>query len=219
MAIWSDVAAADLALYHDWLLREHFPERVGIPGFVAARVFGRDEDQDRQFFILYETQSPAVLASAAYVARLNDPTPLSQQVMPRLKNFVRGAGRLVQSRGLCGGAAVRTVRLEKPNALLSDATARGELFETLGGIERVLSVRLLEVDTAATIIQTAEKKMRTSAETIYSQLLVIEAVDEEALAAASPMLDRLFAAHRLDAGRPFDHSYRLVAELQNRSLG
>jgi hypothetical protein len=218
MAIWSDVAPADLALYHDWLLKEHFPERVGIAGFVAARVFGRAAGADRQFFILYETQSPAVLASPAYMARLNAPTKLSQQIMPRLKNFVRGAGRVVQSSGLFGGGAVRALRFAQPHKRLSDALARGALLDNLVGTDGVVAARLFEVDTAATSIPTAEKKMRSGTEAIYSQLLVIEAVDEEACAAVSPALAAQLDTTLSDNGAPFDQTYRLIGELQGCSL-
>jgi hypothetical protein len=216
MAIWSDVGPGDFDFYHDWLLKEHFPERVGIPGFIAARVFRRQAGADFQFFIIYETESPQVLASAAYVARLNNPTPMTQQVMPKLKNFVRGAGRVAQTSGVCGGGAARVLRFEQSHALLNDAAPRNTLFEKINEMDRVLAVRLFEVDTAATTIQTEEKKIRTSREEIYSQLLVIEAVDLEAFEAVSTLLNTALFAQ--ESGRPFDQSYQLIAELQGRSL-
>lgn len=217
MAIWSDVAPDDFEFYHRWLLGEHFPERVGIPGFIAARVFRRPAEADFQFFIIYETQAPEVLASAAYLARLNNPTPMTQAVMPKLKHFVRGAGRVVQSNGLCGGGAAKVLRFEQSHALLGDAKARSALFKDIGALDRVLAVRLFEVDAAATTIQTEEKKIRTGKEEIYSQLLVVEAVDLDAFDAVS---ERLHAAlFAKDNGRlPYDQSYQLIAELQGRSL-
>jgi hypothetical protein len=217
MAIWSDVAPVDFEFYHDWLLKEHFPERVGIPGFISVRLFRREVGENLQFFIIYETQSPAVLASPAYVERLNNPTTKSQQVMPKLKNFVRGAGRVVQSSGVCGGGAVKVLRFENPNRMLSDERTRGTLFKQINAMDRVLAVRLFEVDTAATTIQTEEKRIRTSKEEIYSQLLVIEAVDLAALDAASEVLKQaLFAQPGSD--QPYDQSYQFIAELQGRSL-
>jgi hypothetical protein len=217
MAIWSDVAPADFEFYHRWLLGEHLPERVGIAGFIAARVFRRKAGPDFQFFIIYETESPEVLASAAYLARLNNPTPMTEAVMPRLKNFVRGAGRVVQSSGVCGGGTVKVMRLEQPHPLLGDANARSALFKDIRALDRVLAIRLFEVDTTATSIQTAEKKIRTSKEEIYSQLLVIEAVDFEALAAVSDLVNTALLT-RESSRLPFDQSYQLIAELQERSL-
>ena len=217
MAIWSDVAPGDFEFYHRWLLNEHFPERVSVPGFISARVFRRQTGADFQFFIIYETESPEVLASPAYVARLNNPTPMTQKVMPKLKNFVRGAGRVVQSNGVCGGGAVKVIRFEKSHPLLGDGDARSALFEKLNTMDRVLAVRLFEVDTAATTIQTEEKKIRTSKEEIYSQLLLIEAVDLAAFDAVSGLLkSTLFM--QANGSLSYDQSYQLIAELQGRSL-
>ena len=215
MAIWSDVAPADFAFYHDWLLKEHFQERLSVPGFIAVRVFRRPVGDDLQFFILYETETPEILASPAYMARLNNPSEKSRQVMPRLKNFARGAGRVVQSNGACGGGAARVLRFETPQARLSDRAARESLFQTIGDMDRVLAVRLFEVDTLATTIQTEEKKMRTSTEQIFSQLLVIEAVDLAALETVSSVLTDALAG---DGARAFDQSYQFIAGLQARSL-
>ena len=217
MAIWSDVTPGDFDFYHRWLLKEHFAERVGIPGFVSARVFRRQAGPDFQFFIIYETESPEVLASPAYVARLNNPTPMTQKVMPKLKNFVRGAGRVVQSIGVCGGGTARVMRFSEPHPLFSDANARTALFNRMNEMSGVLAVRLFEVDTVATTIQTEEKKIRTSKEEIYSQLLVIEAVDFEAFDAVSNLLNLALFAQETNS-RPFDELYQLIAELQARSL-
>src|SRR5580704_9460672 len=213
MAIWSDVGPSDFDFYHHWLLKEHFPERVSVPGFISARVFRRQVGPDFQFFIIYETESPAILASPAYVARLNNPTRMTQQVMPKLKNFVRGAGRVVQSSGVCGGGTAKVVRLEEPHSILSDRDARSALFKRISEMERVLAVRLFEVDTAATTIQTEEKKIRTSKEEIYSQLLVVEAVDFEAFNAVSDLLKATLFM-QADSRLPHDQSYQLIAELQ-----
>jgi hypothetical protein len=217
MAIWSDVAPGDFDFYHRWLLKEHFPERVGIPGFISARVFRRQAGPDFQFFIIYETSSPEVLASPAYLARLNGPTPMTQQVMPKLKNFVRGAGRVVQSSGVCGGGAARVMRFEEAHPFLSDTNGRIALFNKINEMDRVLSVRLFEVDIAPTTIQTEEKKIRTSKEEIYNQLLVIEAVDSEALEAVSDRLKATLSTQE-KSRLPYDQSYQLIAELQGRSL-
>ncbi len=217
MAIWSDVAPGDLEFYHRWLLGEHFPERVSVPGFLSARVFRRQAGADLQFFIIYETESPEVLASPAYVAKLNDPTPMTQKVMPKLKNFVRGAGRVVQSNGVCGGGAAKVIRFEKSHPLLGDGVARGALFEKIGAMEGVLAIRLFEVDTAATTIQTEEKKIRTSREEIYSQLLLIEAIDFAAFEPVSDLLKTTLFMQE-NGGLWYDRSYQFIAELQGRSL-
>jgi hypothetical protein len=137
--------------------------------------------------------------------------------MPKLSNFVRGAGRVIQSKGVCGGGVVKVLRFENPHVLLRDSVVRNVLFDKISRMDRVLAVRLFEVDMAATTIQTEEKKIRTSKEEIYSQLLIIEAVDFVAFEAVTDLLNvELFSQDNHDL--PFDESYQLIAELQGRSL-
>jgi len=159
-----------------------------------------------------------VLASPAYLARLNNPTPMTQKVMPKLKNFVRGAGRVVQSSGVCGGGVAQVVRLAESHSILSDRDARSALFKRASEMDRVLAIRLFEVDTAATTIQTEEKKIRISKEEIYSQLLMIEAVDFEAFKAVSELLSASLFLQEKYNHLPHDQSYQFIAELQGRSL-
>jgi len=59
---------------------------------------------------------------------------------------------------VCGGGAAKVMRFEQPHALLGDAKARTALFEKINGMDRVLAVRLFEVDTAATTISDRRKR-------------------------------------------------------------
>ena len=110
LAIWSDVAAHDLTDYRHWLTREHTTERVTTKGFLASRFFRAVRDDINRFFILYELESEAALTSAAYLARLNNPTPWSRKMMPHHRNMVRGLCRVEASSGTALGLALLTVR-------------------------------------------------------------------------------------------------------------
>ncbi|RPI34160.1 MAG: hypothetical protein EHM67_14730, partial [Hyphomicrobiaceae bacterium] len=89
LAIWSDVRIEQETDYLHWLTREHTSERLSVDGFLRVRVYRSLEADLRRYFIHYELQSPDVVGSAAYLARLNAPTPWSQRIMPILGNFVR----------------------------------------------------------------------------------------------------------------------------------
>src|SRR5690348_5405303 len=115
LAIWSDIEPADLTDYRHWLTREHTTERVTTPGFLACRVFRAMRADINRFFILYELEAPEVLDGQAYVARLNSPTPWSQRVMPRLRNFVRGGGAMLARGGRGEGATILALRTERPS--------------------------------------------------------------------------------------------------------
>ena len=83
LAIWSTIAAEAETDYLHWLTREHIFERVSVPGFLSGRVFRRRDSQPSQYFMLYELAEASVMSSAGYLARLNDPTPWTQRVMPQ----------------------------------------------------------------------------------------------------------------------------------------
>src|SRR4051794_25759557 len=156
LAIWSSIEPALETDYLHWMTREHAVERVSIPGFLGVRMFRARRDGERRYLIVYRLADPGVVASEAYLARLNAPTAWTSRVMPNLGRFVRGGGRVVAERGsgragvvlpiACGAAAVRTA---------------SAALDRIAATDRVVSARLLEVDTGGSSLATTEKSMRT----------------------------------------------------------
>jgi len=177
LAIWSDVPQQQETDYLHWLMREHTPERVGIPGFEAVRVFRADLPEVCRYLILYDLAAPSVLTSPAYLARLNAPTAWSQRIMPTLRNFVRGGGCVRVMRGTGGGAHLLPFRLART------ASEAGSLLETLVTEERVCAVRLLEVDQEGSGVPTNERALR-GGDGSFPSLLLIEAAEAAALRGA-----------------------------------
>ena len=178
LAIWSDVAAEDETDYLHWLTREHTEEQLGVPGFQAVRVFRSLRKDARRYFIHYQLDSPEVLASDAYLARLNAPTPWSQRVMPKLANFARGGGRVIAEIGEGRGGLLAAAKLDS-NSPLDLAQ-----LETIATMDGIVAARLLETDLARTTIATREKDMRARDDS-FAALLLIEGVDERAVLTAS----------------------------------
>lgn len=110
LAMWWDVPAQARAELEHWHAHEHFPERLAIPGFMRASRW-TDADGGDGFFVMYELQDHAVLASAAYVARLNAPSPWSTRMMPFHRNMVRTQNRVLLSRGAVTARHALTIRL------------------------------------------------------------------------------------------------------------
>jgi len=111
LAIWHDCAPGTEALYDGWYHGEHMVERLSVPGFLTGRRFVAFDGAPR-FMISYETKSPEVLASAPYLARVNDPTPLTRQVMTEaFRNMIRTVCRRVECRGAPRGAYRVAARL------------------------------------------------------------------------------------------------------------
>ena len=177
LAIWSDVETHDLTDYRHWLTREHTTERVTTRGFLASRVFRAARDDINRFFILYELEGPEVLDGAAYLARLNAPTPWSQRIMPKLGNFKRGGGSTVARAGRGEGATITALRIETLPKIPQ------ELADALVACDGVAAVQIGVTDGARTSVPTAEKDMRKD-EGFFAGLLLIEALDVASLRAA-----------------------------------
>ncbi|MGE4242252.1 hypothetical protein [Ramlibacter sp.] len=159
LAMWWDMAPAQRPEFEHWHTHEHYPERLGIPGFLRASRW-RDATGGEGIFQLYELDTHAVLSSDAYLARLNAPTPWSTRMMPHHRNMVRSQCTVLVSHGGVTARHALTVRL-------SPAEARGEallqglapLLEALPHRPGVGGAHLLK-HSPPQIAATAEQKIR-----------------------------------------------------------
>jgi hypothetical protein len=182
LAIWSDVKAEQETDYLHWLTREHTSERLSVGGFLRVRVYRSLEANVRRYFIHYELESPNALGSAAYLARLNAPTPWSQRIMPILGNFVRGGGRLLARAGVGEGALLAAIRLEDLAPIAGPALVANIVRE-----DRIVAAELLETVQKQSSIPTREKSLR-ELDRSFQGLLLIEGLDEPSVAAAASRL-------------------------------
>ena len=114
VAIWCDVAYGVRPEFDHWHAHEHMPERLAIPGFLRGSRWVAERGEG--YFILYEVQSEAVVTGAAYLERLNNPTPWSRKMMPHHRNMVRGLCRVEASGGTALGQALATIRFSADGA-------------------------------------------------------------------------------------------------------
>lgn len=117
LAIWNGCAPEGEAEYERWYMREHLSERVGVPGFRFGRRY-EALSAALKYFTFYETKSPEVLASAAYITRLGNPTAWTRRVMPSFRDMNRTVCRKMVSFGdeSIGGHAVTVRFAARPNA-------------------------------------------------------------------------------------------------------
>lgn len=172
LAIWSDLAPEDETDWAHWMIREHSIERVRIEGFLACRIFRALGTAVNRYFILYDLAKPEIVGDAAYLARLDEPTPWSQRVMPRLRNFARGGGRVISAAGVGQGGLLAAMRFDTKPEWDADTLCR-----ELASMDRVAAARVMLTDLAHTSIQTREKSMRNKDST-FAGLLVVEGLDE-----------------------------------------
>ena len=104
VVLFFDIVAQDAAEHDDWLTHEHMPERLAISGFLRGsrwRTSGASS-----YMVLYEVSDSAVLTSPAYLARLNNPTRWTQEMMKSYRGMSRGLCRVEWTSGNgLGGAA------------------------------------------------------------------------------------------------------------------
>lgn len=161
LAIWNDCAPGEEAAYEAWYQGEHLAERVGVPGFLRGRRY-RAMGATPEYFTYYEVEEPAVLTSPAYLVRVNDPSPLTQQIMSGVfRNMSRTICQVASRRGLLRGA--HAVTLQATGQTLPTALERYlPLVANPAALARIESWVAVPDETAAN----AEQKLRGPDQTI-----------------------------------------------------
>ena len=206
VAMWWNVRPEQRVEFGDWHSHEHFPERMGIPGFRRGSRWTSILDADG-FFVLYELETYETLTSAAYLDRLNHPTPWSTKMMPHHLDMVRSQCRVAASFGGGIATALATIRLaprsgeeERLKAALIDAIEDVPVTPGLTG------AHLLVTDTPQTSRPTTEQRIR-GADAVADWIVLLSGYEgeavEEAVAAklSAAELHRLGAQQKLIAGR------------------
>jgi hypothetical protein len=116
LAIFNNVASGREAEFEKWFQHEHLAERIAVPGFLIGRRHEAVSAWPR-YFNFYVTQSIGVLKSAAYLGRLDDPTPMTRTVMSEIfKDMIRTVCHRTFRLGRMRGTGVVTVRFsERPD--------------------------------------------------------------------------------------------------------
>ena len=142
LAIWNNVPPGREAEFEEWFQHEHLEERIAVPGFLMGRRHEAVSGSHR-YFNFYLTQSPDVLKSAAYLGRLDDPTPMTRRIMSEVfRNMVRTVCRRAYRRGATRGSSVVAARFgagadgdalkQTIDALVRDrAVACGEIWSAV----------------------------------------------------------------------------------------
>jgi hypothetical protein len=159
--IWNDVAAEGRDAFYAWHDKEHMPERLALPGFRRGRRFARP-GHSPEWFTMYEADDLSALVSAAYLARLNAPTPATVRTLAHFRNTSRAVCRLVRSVGTSTGGHVLTLRLVA-DAACDDALCEPlgeEIFPRVLASTGVVALHLYAADRTASHVDTAESGTR-----------------------------------------------------------
>jgi hypothetical protein len=196
LGIWMDVQPEAEEDFTRWYRQQHFPERLGVPGFLRGRRW-RTAGGPPTYFALYETADGEVLRSPAYLARLNSPTEWTRRVLPTMRNVVRNAYRLACTAGTTDGEALMTLRIEpvagKEAALRSHCER--EVIPALARCAGVAAASLYEAEAVATGVITEERKLVGAMGTAPPFLCLVELRDPQG--PGDPALREALPAGRL----------------------
>ncbi len=180
LAMWWDVSEDVRQEWEHWHAHEHFPERLSIAGFLRASRW-TDVDGGEGFFVMYELEDHAVLASAPYVARLNAPTPWSTKMMPLHRNMVRTQCQVVQSHGGVTARYVLTLRctpVEGQEEIPPHPI--GEFAESVSQRPGIVGLHVLRHE-APKMETTTEQKIRGNSDRTADWIIVVSGYDLDLL--------------------------------------
>lgn len=175
MAFWSDIDDAYVLRYQQWHNCEHVPERVSTPGFRRGRRY-RCTSGAAHFLMMYETDSPAVLASPAYMAKLNSPTDWTREALTHFRNPNRGIYSIAAQAGAEGAfCATWLTALRFTLTGAADAAAAADWLAVMAGRPGIGRVQLWRADVATSGIVTSERAIYGGSGPGDHLLLLIEA--------------------------------------------
>ncbi|MDP3604297.1 MAG: hypothetical protein Q8R59_00960 [Polaromonas sp.] len=182
IAMWWNMAPEHREEFEHWHSHEHFPERLGIPGFLRGSRWSSVDGGDG-FFIMYELDAYETLSSEAYLSRLNRPTPWSTKMMPHHRDMVRSQCRVISSVG--GGTARYALTLRVSPEPGSEETLRhhfaalsNEFVSAAGGV----ACHLLRTETPK-IAATTEQQIRGGKDAVADWIVVAIGYDRAVLQA------------------------------------
>jgi hypothetical protein len=218
VVIWSDMP--DAAAHDHWHSHEHLPERAGIPGFLRSRRYIEPAGAPA-YFVLYEVSDAAVMTSAAYLERLNNPTAWSREVMGSNKWLNRTLCRVISTHGRGAGGHVLTIRLA-PAADGEDRLRRWlseDVLPKLAERPGLIAAHLLQRDAARARPNTVEQTLRGKPDDSIDWLVIIEGYDPAVLErlATSQLSAASFAEHGGAAGVAAN-SYRLAHLVEQNDM-
>jgi len=173
LAFWNDLDSVDETEYLRWLTREHAQECLATRGLLSVRVFRAKSETHAQFLIFYRLQKDT---------RIEGAMRCPEEIMPRLKNFVRVEGRIVQESGEGAGGYVACVFIER-----SDLPGYREAAVEIANADSIAATRLFEADPPVSETHASTKEVRPD-DRSFEAMLLIEALDEDELAAGLALM-------------------------------
>ena len=183
LAIWNGIAPEVEDDFVAWHVREHIPERVGLPGFLRGRRYVA-VDGVPKYFNFYETDAVDDLSSAAYMTRLNAPTEWTRKVVAHFADTSRTICEVAWTLGCGEGGWIDAIQLDDSLASLDfHEKMRASVTPAFEAIPGLVGAHLLEGRRLSAQPDTAEKELRGGVDKVAPWILLVEASRPESLAA------------------------------------
>jgi hypothetical protein len=168
-----DIDSADFARFDAWYDHEHLPERVAVPGFLRGRRYVRVSGPGQQHLTLYDARDTAVFSSAEYLARLDDPTPLTRSVVATFRRPHRAVLSVLFSVGAATGNQLTVLHLPAVGAAELRQWVEEELAAAVLTDPDVCGLHLAVVDVGATAAKVATAEGRGAAEELEESCVLL----------------------------------------------
>jgi hypothetical protein len=179
MLLSFDVAAEAIAEHDQWHTQEHLPERLSIPGFVRGTRWVALPGQPRHF-VMYEVAQLATLSSAAYLERLNHPSPWTAKIMSHYRGMARGFCSVTRSFGLGIGHAGLLLRF-KP-ATGTETSLRDWLLQDLARLPSTPGIGSAHLFEGALTPQMTNEQRIRGADAGFDWAVFVTGYSEDAMA-------------------------------------
>jgi hypothetical protein len=217
MLLSFDIEPAAIEEHDRWHTHEHLPERLSIPGFRRGTRWIATGGGPR-YMVLYEVESLATLASEAYLARLNAPTPWTARMMPHYRGMVRGLCAVRGSFGPGQGGAAALIRFapEAARAAALDRWLLESALPAVPGLAGLSSAHYLQGAQAAAM--TNEQRIR-GADRGVDAAIILTGYDDAAVSACAVSLCGAEGLRARGADDVSCHAYHLGYALAGAELG
>lgn len=182
LAAWFDIEKGSEEDVLEWHNRQHFPERLAVPGFQRGRRYVGIDAQS-QYFILYNVDTTAILTSPAYMRRLNDPTDWTVRSVKKMINQRRVVASVLASRSIGAGGFTATARFSAAPAVsaVQLRQAARALVDAIVAHPGIVGAHVCDTDAVASSLATKESVAGDHAYVPTELFMLIEAITPQSL--------------------------------------
>ncbi|MSO77932.1 MAG: hypothetical protein EXQ87_13650 [Alphaproteobacteria bacterium] len=185
LAVWTDVASQGEVDFNDWYLKQHVPERVDVPGFLAGNRYSALAGRPR-YFAWYPLRNVDVLTSPAYRTRLDNPTDWTRRVMPHFRATIRSGMAVRHRLGRGRGGVAATIQLTGHSEGADDLVAWlvGEALPRTVLMPCIVGAQVWELVPGAGGGATTEAQMRGTPDRLVERAILVEGGDAASVRSA-----------------------------------